>query len=206
MNQKQAREIAADTDALANKIDWPFEEWAHNCHAVSIALVKAKVFGYSRVARGVCKDSGLALQHSWIVLDPDVYRPSAPIVDPTLWSYDSSVQGIWVGSIARGKRHRPKGMGSIWKYGHPPNCSPADAIRLTPSFQLSPLAQYFLKLLGPLDRRGWMMLADGPMQGWPAGEIVLAMLETPALRSDVPIDIAGMLTNLNPKGLYLADD
>jgi hypothetical protein len=204
MNLQQAREIAADTARLAQLIDLPFEQWAHRCHGVSIALVKAKVFGYSRVARGVCKDSAGAGQHSWIVLDEDVYRPSAVLVDPTLWSYDTSVRGIWVGSMARDKRHHPKGKGSIWAYGHPANCHPADAIEIKQD-ELSPQARHFLELLGPLDRRGWMELADGPMEGWPSREIIPAIMAAPPLTNVVPIDIQGMLTDANPGGLYLAD-
>lgn len=42
-----------------------------------------------------------------------------------------------------------------------------------------------------------------PTPGWPAAEIVAAMCETPNLQSLVSVDLAGMLTDRNPGGLYL---
>jgi hypothetical protein len=47
-----------------------------------------------------------------------------------------------------------------------------------------------------------MTLANAPVEGWPAREILTAMAATPRLAACVPIDILGMVTDLNPKGLY----
>ena len=58
----------------------------------------------------------LAARHSWVVLGDDCYHERALIVDPTLWSYDDTVEGVWVGSY-RDRRHRPHGKGSIWNVG-----------------------------------------------------------------------------------------
>jgi hypothetical protein len=41
------------------------------------------------------------------------------------------------------------------------------------------------------------------VEGWPAAEIIDAIYNTPELTTWVPIDIVGMLTDRNPKGLYL---
>ena len=40
-----------------------------------------------------------------------------------------------------------------------------------------------------------------PVGGWPAGEIFEAMTHTKGLEALVPIDLLGMLTDLNPDGL-----
>lgn len=177
-----------------------FEAFAHQCHAASLALVRSGVLGdAARVARGAC--AGVGGQHSWVVVDGDPYDPHARIVDPTLWSYDETVVGIWYGS-ARDGRHVPHGgSGSIWTYGRPPEPI-EDPVSLTPASPLSEDAVEFLSLVGPLDRRGWSCLVNGPVLGWPAGEIVAAMDDTPALAGLVPIDRLGMLTDRNPGGLY----
>lgn len=47
-----------------------------------------------------------------------------------------------------------------------------------------------------------MVLANGPMQGWPAPEIIEAMMDTDGLGALVPIDIRGMLTGRNPGEAY----
>ena len=174
----------------------PLDQWKHNCHGASLALVKSAIGG--RVARGWCL--GVMSQHSWVVLG-DCYDYKAVIIDPTLWSYDPKVKGVWVGTLAHGK-HKPHGVGSIWAYGKP--APPVDApIKLRPKKPLSGNAQFFLALVGPLDYRGWGTLANGPMEDWPAGEILAAMDDTPALSALVPVDKLGMLTDRNPGGLYL---
>ena len=62
-------------------------------------------------------------------------------------------------------------------------------------------------VVGPLDYGGWSILANYcPVEGWPAGEIYAAMDDTPALKSLVPIDRLGMLTNRNPGRLYLREE
>ncbi len=200
LSLEQAQEIAADPGKLALRLnDLPYpDSWAFNCHRVSIELVKAGVFGYSRVARGWI---GIGCQHSWIVLGSDVYDPEAVVVDPTLFSYDPGVTGIFVGRAGE-HPHTPHGSGSIWDWGRPV-CGNGEIVKLTPRKPLSSGAKVFLRLLGPLDYQGWMVLASAPMEGWPASEIIAAIDDTKGLSSVVPIDILGMLTDRNPGGLFL---
>lgn len=190
---KQLAEIAVE--ALE-----PMEQWVARCHEASLRLVKSDAFADARVARGSCR--GVGGQHSWVVLG-DPYDEDATIVDPTLWSYDDSVEGVWVGSMKDG-RHVPHGKGSIWEWGRPDNAAPGEAMELTPREPWSPAAELFLQMLGPLDQKGWIMLAHAPVEGWPAGEIIDAMLES-GLGAYVPIDIVGMVTDRNPSGLYLPE-
>lgn len=185
--------IEAATETLA-----PLDQWGCKCHEASVVLVRSGVLGASRVARGSCE--GVGGQHSWVVLGDDCYDARATIVDPTLWSYDADVEGVWVGTAD--VRHRPFGAGSIWRWGRPQNASGED-FQLKPSKPWSERAKLFLDLLGPLDRNGWITLAHAPVEGWPAAEIIDAMCES-ELKAHVPIDIVGMLTDRNPQGLYLA--
>ena len=195
MKKAQAYDKAAIEAALA-----PLAQWAGQCHAASVALIRSGAVPGARVARGSCK--GVGAQHSWVVVGPDVYAYNAAIIDPTLWSYDRSVVGIWYGSAAD-KRHLPHGgAGNIWGWGRP-DVAHGPVIRLMPKTPLSLGAQRFLDLLGPLDREGWMILAQAPVAGWPAAEIIAAMDDTEALSALVPIDRLGMLTDHNPGGLYL---
>jgi hypothetical protein len=205
--REQAIEAARDTDALAELIGMPYAEWANQCHEVSLRLLKTGRFGPGRVARGMAH--GIGSQHSWIVLSWDVYDDEAPVVDPTYVATlrslgaegaetmpDILVDDAWRLS------NRPHGKGSIWAYGRP--AEPAGpVIELTPSFGLSKETRRFLKLLGPLDYRGWCQLSSGPLQEWPAGEILRAMCDTPELKVAAPIDHVGMVTDLNPLGRYL---
>lgn len=186
-------------------MDAPFASTARRCHEVSLAIVKAGVLERpARVARGVCR--GVTSQHSWIVVGDDCYAPNAQIIDPALWSYAPEVTGVWHGTARSRYRHTPHGAGSIWSYGRPERARhPADVVLLTPTFELSRDAQTFLAILGGLDRRGWLLLADAPVGGWPAGEILAAMDDTPQLSALVPIDKLGMLTDRNPGRLYLPD-
>jgi hypothetical protein len=193
--------ILPSTDDLLAALGGSLEPWAQQCHAASVRLVNSDVFGdaFARVARGSCR--GVFGQHSWVVVGRDCYADNAVIIDPTLWSYDKTVDGIWTGT-ARDKRHTPKGKGSIWAYGRP-EYPTGEIITLTPAKPFSPAADEFLCTLGPLDRRGWMQLASCcPVQGWPAGEIFEAMQDS-GLGAYVPIDLLGMCTDLNPQGLYL---
>lgn len=184
---------------VAELIGVPFAEWRGNCHGVSLAIVQRGLAGPdARVARGFC--AGVRSQHSWIAASGDCYDRDAPIVDPTLWCHRDDVRGIWYGTLADGL-HVPHGAGSIWEAGRPRPAS-EEPIALEPRVPLSPEALSFLALLGPLDRRGWMALANLPVGGWPAGEILAAMDDTPALSAVVPIDRIGMLTDRNPGGLY----
>lgn len=193
--------------AEAGNILAPLERWSGQCHAASLKVVQEATF-HARVARGSC--IGVGGQHSWIVVGDNCYDRDAPIIDPTLWSYDASVEGIWVGTMRDG-RHAPFGVGSIWQWGRPPEARGAP-VELTPRRPWSRSAQSFLRLLGPLDLDGWRSLAHAPVEGWPAGEVIDAMCATPhpsvpgvKLGSMVPIDIIGMVTDRNPAGLYLRD-
>lgn len=178
----------------------PLDRWAYQCHGASVALVRSGVLPPSRVARGSCE--GVGGQHSWVVLGDDCYDDDATIIDPTLWSYDTSVKGVWVGSYRDG-RHTPHGKGSIWDWGRPDD-PVGPVVELTPRQPWSGAARRFLDRLGPLDQRGWTVLAHAPVEGWPAGEIIDAMCES-GMEGRVPIDIVGMVTDRNPGGLYLND-
>jgi len=185
--------------AQALKVLAPLEDWSHRCHEASIALVKAGV-GF-RVARGGC--TGVGSQHSWVVVGNNCYDPDAVIIDPTLWSYRDDVEGIWVGKAKTGW-HRPHGAGNIWDWGKP-HTSGGQMISLYSSGnRLSDGVKAFLDLLGPLDMQGWCaLLSHAPVGGWPAKEIVEAAYKTKELKMLIPIDRVGMLTDLNPGGLYL---
>lgn len=189
-----------DREAVAEVLD-PLQRWHHDCHAASIELVRSGVLGDSRVARGTC--TGVGAQHSWVVLGNDCYDDDAQIVDPTLWSYNPSVEGIWYGSYRDGL-HTPHGKGSIWKWGRPERAT-GEPIKLTPRNPFSTEARMFLGLLGPLDRKGWSMLAHAPVEQWPASEIIDAMCEDERLEAVIPIDIVGMITQRNPGGMYLRE-
>ena len=178
----------------------PLDGWDAQCHAASLRLVRSGVLGPARVARGVCE--GVGSQHSWVVLGDDCYDDDAIIVDPTLWSYDDDVEGVWVGSYRAGLHH-PHGKGNIFAWGRPDDPT-GEVIELSPREPFSREAEAFLELLGPLDEEGWAILAHAPVEGWPAGEILDAMYES-GFEAVIPIDITGMVTDRNPKGLYLAD-
>ena len=208
---EQARRAAQVVSSLAGTIGIPPEHWAGQCHKVSIGLLRTGAFGPGRVARGMAE--GISSQHSWIVLGWDVYDPEAVLVDPTRVATlrargadGANAMPLITVDYAWKLSHRPHGKGSIWAYGRPPDPT-GEVIGLTPSFELSKQARLFLEILGPLDLRGWMQLASGPMQEWPAGEILAAIADTPALgRTIPPIDHLGMLTSRNPGGLYLNPD
>lgn len=190
----------ADLAALAEgALDSPLSDWAHRCHEASIRIVKSGALGDCRVARGTCL--GVGGQHSWVVGGDDCYDDEALIVDPTLWSYDPSVTGVWIGDGQDG-RHSPHGAGNIFAWGRPENCARTAAVTLTPSKPLSARAANFIAMLGPLDRRGWATLAHAPVEGWPSGEIFAAMLDS-GMEAVIPIDTVGMTTDRNPSGLYL---
>jgi len=204
-----AREVASQPQALAEQIGIPIDKWVNRCHEVSLALLKTGAFGSGRIARGWA--NGVVGQHSWIVLSDDVYDPSSVIVDAThpsfhrLYELSGGKTPILVTEGAAERSHRPHGSGSRIEAG-PPECGDGEPLWLTPQAELSDEAQDFLSLCGPLDRRGWANLANGPMRDWPAGEIIAAMDDTPEVAALVPIDILGMVTPRNPNGLYLASD
>lgn len=193
-----------DVSEYEDAVGFGKDLWAQQCHAVSIALVKSglvhDLLGFHpRVARGAAR--GVAGQHSWVTLGDDCYDERIPVLDLTLWSYDPSAPVVCV-ELPEKHRHRPHGLGSIFTWGQPTR-GPGPAIELTPVRPLSSNALMFLDMLGPLDLQGWATLASAPVQGWPAGEIVEAMLDTDGLGPFVPIDRVGMLTYRNPSGLYL---
>lgn len=172
----------------------PLAKFHHQCHAAALLMVQSG-FG-ERVLRGWHPKVGG--QHSWVLISGKIYSTRAKIADPTLWSYIGEPPEVWAGLA---HDHRPHGAGSIWEEGHPVVLT-TEYIQLTPKTPLSDLAQTFLAMIEPLDRRGWAVLANGAMEGWPAGEILAAMDDTPALTAFVPIDRLGMLTDRNPGGLY----
>lgn len=189
--------------ALERALGLPSADWAHQCHSVSLGLVRSGLLdglpgGRPRVARGFAP--GISSQHSWAVVG-DPYDPDALVVDPTAWSYvDAPV--LLVGT-AGSLGYAPHGSGSL--FDAPMPCSQGgEAVALEPAAPLSGRARSFLTMLGPLDAAGWAMLASCPVAGWPAAEIVAAMDDTPRLRALVPVDRLGMLTDRNPQGLYTA--
>lgn len=191
---EEAVKVAADRDRLAELIGRapdPELGWRNRCHEISLALLRTGEFGRGRVARGTAE--GIVGQHSWIVLGDDVYNDAAAIVDPTI-----DPRKIVVDYAAM-LTNTPKGKGSIWAWEKPWAHSTRYVELAVP---VSPEAEMFLSLIGPLDLLGWMQLADAPVEGWPAAEIIAAMLKTPELKAAVPIDIAGHLTDENPGGLY----
>lgn len=196
--------VQESVESIAHAIDIPVEKWRHQCHAISLAIVKSGVLGtFSRVARGTCE--GVRGQHSWVVIGEDCYDDQANILDATWWSYNDQ-EPFLRRQVGLGKEsgYRPHGLGSIWQWGQP---VPGNGvvIELTPSFELSNVAKSFIDIMDPLDRQGWAVLSSAPVQGWPAGEIFAAMDDTPELQALVPIDKLGMLTDRNPSGLYLAN-
>jgi hypothetical protein len=176
-----------------------WEDTAHACHAVSLALVKSGHWPRARVARGSCR--GVGSQHSWVVVGDNCYAPNAKIVDATLWSYDDMIKGVWTGTAHAGLHHPHGGWGSIWTHSQPP--PPTDEV-IPLDVELSNVGRTFRELAAPdgLDIRGWHVLAHSPVRGWPAAEIIGAMYDTPRLKMIPPIDIVGMLTDKNPNGLY----
>lgn len=191
--------IPADVAELAEALEIAPERVRQNCHAVSLLIVQTGLFPDARVARGSAR--GVLGQHSWVV-HGDPYDKDSRIIDATLWSYDSSVKSIWTGT-GRDGVHVPHGSGHVLT-GNPPSHHGGETIHLTPSTPLSPDALRFLRLIGaPLDYRGWHEVAHLPVGGWPAREVIEALLDTPSLAALVPIDVQGMLTNRNPGRLYL---
>ncbi len=197
---------------LEEAVGGPISEWAHQCHSVSLAIVKSGII-QGRVARGWA--DGVGGQHSWIVLGPlethrygmgmvsSVYDPNPQILDPTLWSYRDDVNGV-VWCERHEYNHTPHGSGSIFAYGRPESCGPYDAHRLPePEGGWSTEATRFLNRLGPLDLYGWRTLAHCPVEDWPANEILTQMDQDPAVSVFIPIDVLGNATLSNPSGLYL---
>jgi hypothetical protein len=197
-----------DNDQLAqffaDKIGIPVDEWYGKCHVISLAIVRLGILqgpagARIRVARGF-HPSVPGRQHSWISLG-DPYDPETEYLDPTLWCWTGDHPEIWSGA-AGDSDHFPHGTGDIWEYGCPVHAG-GPTITLTPEQPLSADARLFLDIVGPLDVRGWMAMANAPVGGeWPAGEIFAAISQTEGIKSFVPIDVLGMTTDLNPGELY----
>jgi len=171
----------------------------HNCHVVSLAIVQSGVYPKARVARGWAP--GIDSQHSWVAIWGDPYDSTGGIIDATRWSYDDRIPGVWLGTLAE-SGYRPHGAGHFMTAGMPHNHGGRE-VRLIVNHPLSADAVDFLRILGPLDYSGWAEVAHLPVEGWPAREIIGAMLDTPQVAVLVPIDIAGMITDRNPQGIYL---
>lgn len=197
-----AQDMPEDVMRLMNSIAFPLDRVAHNCHAVSLAIVKSGIYPGARVARGTAV--GVAGQHSWVVADFDpelsVYDPEAHIIDATLWSYDETVPRVWQGTY-EDEVHRPHGWGHFLESRMPVNLGGRE-LRLRINRPSSQEARDFLAMLGPLDAAGWSMVGRLPVGGWPAREIIGYMLDTPGIDIHVPIDIEGHLTDRNPGGVY----
>lgn len=202
MTLTEAKAVAKNLPPIEDAVGSEAETWGGRCHEISLAVLRTGLFGPGRVTRGVAE--GVGSQHSWITLGKDVYDYSAVIVDPTIWHYQKlEVPKILV--TRRGLHHTPHGSGSIWAYGRPEPAKPGQEIELSPDLveKMSQAAQHFLKMVGPLDRIGWMRLASGPMQGWPSDEILAAIWAEPALGQTIaPVDHTGHVTDINPGGMY----
>ena len=171
----------------------------HQCHAASLLIVNSRIVDGARVARGWARN--ITSQHSWVVVG-DPYKPRL-IIDPTMWSYTNTPPGILVFATPCAD-YRPHGAGSIWNATNRP---PVAALGAGIDLELEdPYARMFMEHFGPFDQRGLHHLVNGPMEGWPARQIIEAMYRHAGLRGLVPIDIVGMVTDLNPGGLYLPTD
>jgi len=179
-----------------------FDDFKHDCHSVSLALIRSGLLGTGgrrlRVARGSCR--GVGGQHSWVVLGHP-YNPRAKIVDITLWSYDEHQPRIWVGDNTFAC-HRPKGYDWIFNTDKPYSRG-GDPLLLDED-RMSGEARRFLEVIGPLDAPGWAALwSRTGMLGWPAKEILEAFVDQyPTMAALVPVDILGMVTDRNPQDLY----
>lgn len=205
----QLRSVKDDlpTQIDLEKVIGSLDNWSGQCHAASLAAVKSGLLpSNARVARGF-KES-LLPQHSWVALG-DPYSPDCSILDITAWSWDVRVGGelvpqMYVTTTSEGGYH-PNGEGDIWKWGVP-LCGDGPDIAL--DVKLSAGAQQFLSLVAHengrngLDLTGWQSLFHAPVGGWPAGEILGAAHGHAQLGAWIPIDPVGMLTDINPNGLY----
>lgn len=199
MSRENARAVAGDIAAVEVAAGLPVARWGGNCHSVSLAVLRSGLFGPGRIARG--QGDGVRSQHSWIVLGDDCYDPAGTVVDPTIWAYRTPDRpGVMV--IRNLIRHFPHGFGDI-SDAEPLPDREGTLVELPGFSQLSRAAREFLESCGyPFDYRQWCYLASGPVQGWPAAEIITVLAETPRLAAAPPIDYVGMLTDKNPRNLY----
>lgn len=191
----------------------PKAEWSKNCHTISLAIVKSGVLGVpARVARGWAR--GVKSQHSWVVYGwpgdtelPSCYDPEALILDASLWSYIPGTPELLWTQANDGTHHPHGGEGHIMSWGQPP-FAVDEPIDLTPEGGWPKEASFWMNdmLHGrPLDRDGWATIAAAPAGGWEKalGQLLAAMSADERTSFLVPIDKLGMLTELNPGGLYL---
>jgi hypothetical protein len=190
---------AVKTGPIIKALGGDLRRWTNRCHEASLLIVRSGLLpAEARVARGT--HPMVRSQHSWVTIG-DPYLKDTVIVDATLWYHLDRPRPQIIIERARYLPHRPKGHGSIWEYGKP--ADPTGPI-ITLKADLSAHAQAFLKLAAPngLDARGWAMLANAPVCGWPASEIIAAIADDDRIAAYVPIDILGMVTDRNPGGLY----
>jgi hypothetical protein len=181
------------------------EMWARQCHAASLALVRTGLLSNkARVARGFHRH--IMGQHSWVVIG-NPYLRSAKILDPTLWSYEGAPPALVVYRHGNAEDYFPKGAGKIDLTAlnlHARSMSRnAEVIRL--DVGMNKEARDFLAHITPprgMTFECWHALANAPIEGWPAKAIITAMAQHDRLKALVPIDVVGMLTDLNPGKLY----
>lgn len=177
----------------------PRDKWANRCHEVAYALLVSSLMDdvTARMARGWAQ--GISSQHSWIVTGNDVYDKTAKIIDPTYASNRGSRPMIMI--VDNLTSHSPHGYGEFSKFPESKGGKEFLPEFVSPSTRL--WADMASMEVGPLDAFWWAKMFSGPMGGWPSRELVNWAYEEPALRALIPIDIVGMLTDRNPRGLYL---
>lgn len=182
-------------------------QWAKNCHAVSMQFCRSKIAPEgARVARGYHKM--IASQHSWVAFG-DPYGLRTQILDLSIWSYVCPESPVIVTGFNYdclmhcGGEYLPKGYGDIWGYGQP---VVGDGERIRPK-GLSDEAEHFLEIFFPdgLDVQGWHGLLNSPVGGWPAKDVFECAWKDDRLKALCPIDVVGMVTDLNPGGMYLPE-
>jgi hypothetical protein len=200
-------------DIIAEAIDTPASNWNSRCHEISLRVVRTGLLGEPgpacRVVRGVASGYNIGGQHSWIALGYP-YDPDTIYLDVTAHTW-GKVEGIVVTTAGEafenfmGDRQGHAAHGydprSIWEYGRP---SPGygKPIELDTS-ELSGEARTFLKILGPLDAKGWEKLGLYPKGAWPYRDVVNAIAEQlPKVAHSWPIDILGNGTDTNPGDIY----
>jgi len=179
------------------------EKWSKQCHAASLAMIRSGLLPEgSRVARGHHPVVGYS-QHSWVTTGSP-YDRNATIYDATLWSYRPKWTephiDVALSMTPEATAYVPHGTGHFMQHGPPP---PAYEDEITLDVEWSSEAAAFFTLIGHgLDVRGWYHLAQTPVEGWPAKEIITAMYKDERLKALIPIDIVGMVTDENPGDLY----
>jgi hypothetical protein len=89
-------------------------------------------------------------------------------------------------------------------WDHRPTRGEGPDIPLDAYDRLGRAAQMYMDLVLPLDYKGWCNFATHlGVLGWPAQQVVEAMYAQSNLRWALPIDLIGMVTDINPGGLYL---